>query len=91
MAVSHSSSPFEFRCFQCRTRDSANRRTAPKLSRQTDFLHRISLALKEFTVSHALQNWIFIGAYAYVTFTFVKLPGKGLSRRRVQARPARRR
>jgi hypothetical protein len=64
-------------------------RLASDLSRQTDFLHRISPALKEFTVSPALHNWIFIGANAYVEFTFITLLGRNLYRRRTELSTAR--
>jgi hypothetical protein len=42
--------------------------------------------LKELTMSHALHNWIFIGANSYVEYTFVSWLDRNVYRRTVDLR-----
>lgn len=72
-----------------RTLLTAKRQAGINLRQQpclTVFLHPLHDCFKELAVSHALHNWIFIGANAYIEYTFITWLNRNVYRRTVDYR-----
>jgi hypothetical protein len=64
-------------------RDPAAGLAAPAIRQPDRVSFNCSIASKELTVSHDLHTWLFIGANAYVEFTFVAWLNRCVYRRTV--------